>query len=179
MLMFIYIFHITKGGKGIQLAKDVQRHGEWEILSSSALNLVESHETKVGFTIVIQRKPVYAIINYIMPMLLLSLLDIFTFKRPVDTGERMGYVITAWLAYAVFLTIISDSLPQTSEYIPIVSIYIMIQIFIATVIVIISAIESGCAHLPDDTSVYYLLRTLAKKCRKQSVYYQNWKFQSV
>ncbi|CAC5403756.1 unnamed protein product [Mytilus coruscus] len=161
--------HITQGSKGIELADDLQRHGEWKILSSSALNLAESHETKVRFTIVIQRKPLYAIINYIMPILLLSILDIFTFKIPVDTGERIGYVITVWLAYAVFLTIISDSLPQSSESIPIVSIYIMIQICIATVIVIISAIESGCAHLTDDESVYYLLRILAKKCRKPSV----------
>ncbi|XP_076087679.1 neuronal acetylcholine receptor subunit alpha-3-like [Mytilus galloprovincialis] len=149
--------HITKGGKGIQLAKDLQRHGEWKILSSSAMNLV------------IQRKPLYAIINYIMPILLLSILDIFTFKIPVDTGERMGCVITVWLAYAVFLTIISDSLPQTSESIPNVSIYIMIQIFIATVIVIISAIESGFTHLSDDASVYYLLNKLAKKFRKPSI----------
>ncbi|CAC5384570.1 CHRNN [Mytilus coruscus] len=161
--------HITQGRKGVKLADDLQRHGEWKILSSTALNLAESDETKVRFTIVIQRKPLYAIVNYIMPILLLSILDIFTFKIPVGTGERIGYVITVWLAYAVFLTIISDSLPQTSESIPIVSIYIMIQIFIGTVIVIISAIESGCAHLSNDEPVYYLFRTLARKCRKRSV----------
>ncbi|CAC5384569.1 unnamed protein product [Mytilus coruscus] len=162
--------HITQGRKVIELVNDLQRHVEWKILFSSALNLAESHETKVRFTIiVIQRKPFYAIINYFMPILLLSILDIFTFKIPVDTGERIGYVITVWLAYAVFLTIISDSLPQSSESIPIVSVYIMIQIFIGTVIVIISAIESGCAHLSDDESVCYLLRTLVKKYRKQNV----------
>ncbi|CAC5388627.1 CHRNA3 [Mytilus coruscus] len=162
--------HITQGRKGIELSDDLQRHGEWKILFSTALNLAESHKTKVRFTIVIQRKPLYAIMNYIMPILLLSILDIFTFKIPVDTGERIGYVITVWLAYAVFLTIISDSLPNSSESIPIVSIYIMIQIFIGTVIVIISAIESGCAHLSDDESVYFLLRAIAaKNCRKPSV----------
>ncbi|CAC5384572.1 unnamed protein product [Mytilus coruscus] len=161
--------HITQGRKRIELADDLHRHGEWKVLSSTALNLAETHKTKVRFTIVIQRKPLYAIMNYIMPILLLSILDVFTFKIRVGTGERIAYVITVWLAYAVFLTIISDSLPKTSESIPIVSIYIMIQIFIGTVIVIISAIESGCAHLSDDEPVYYLLRTFARKCRKRSV----------
>ncbi|CAG2196702.1 CHRNB4 [Mytilus edulis] len=160
--------HIIQGSKGIVLADDLQKHGEWKIVSSSAVNLAESHETKVRFTIMIQRKSLYAIMNYIIPILLLSILDIFTFKIPVDTGERIGYVITVWLAYAVFLTIISDALPQSSESIPIVSIYIMLQIFIGTVIVIISAIESGCAHRSDDESVYYILKTLTKKCRKQN-----------
>ncbi|VDI29218.1 Hypothetical predicted protein, partial [Mytilus galloprovincialis] len=161
--------HITQGRKGVKLSDDLQRHGEWKIISSTAMNLAESDKTKVRFTIVIQRKPLYTIMNYIMPILLLLILDIFTFKIPVGTGERIGYVITVWLAHAVFLTIISDSLPQTSESIPIVSIYIMIQIFIGTVIVIILAIESGCAHLSDDEPVYYLLKTLTRKCRKRSV----------
>ncbi|CAC5365222.1 unnamed protein product [Mytilus coruscus] len=162
--------HITQGRKGIELADDLQRHVEWKILSSTALNHAESHETNVRFTIiVIRRKLLYAIMNYIILILLLSILNIFTFKIPVGTGERIGYVITVWLAYAVFLTIISDSLPQTSESIPIVSIYIMIQIYIATVIGIISAIESGCAHFSDDESVYYLLRILARKSQKRSV----------
>ncbi|CAG2205303.1 unnamed protein product [Mytilus edulis] len=160
--------HITQGSKGIVLADDLQKHGEWKIVSSSAVNLAESHETKVRFTIMIQQKSLYAIMNYIIPILLISILDIFTFKIPVDTGERIGYVITVWLAYAVFLTIISDALPQSSESIPIVSIYIMLQIFVGTVIVIISAIESGCAHRSDDESVYNILKTLTKKCRKQN-----------
>ncbi|CAC5388588.1 unnamed protein product [Mytilus coruscus] len=158
-----------KQGNGIDLADDLQSHGEWNIVSSSASNHMDQYETKVRFTIVIQRKPLYAIMNYIIPIVLLSILDVFTFTIPVDTGERIGYVITVWLAFAVFLTIISDSLPKSSETIPIVSIYIMIQISIGTLIVIISAIESRFVHLSDDEPVNTILITLAKKCRKRSV----------
>ncbi|VDI65362.1 Hypothetical predicted protein [Mytilus galloprovincialis] len=79
--------HITQGRMGIKLADDLQRHGEWKIISSTALNLAESHETKVRFTIVMQRKPLYAIMNYIMPILLLSILDIFTFKIRLVQGN--------------------------------------------------------------------------------------------
>ena len=158
-----------KQGSGIELADDLQSHGEWNIVSTSSQNLRNQYETKVRFTIVIQRKPLYAIMNYILPIILLSILGVFTFTIPVDTGERIGYVITVWLAFAVFLTIISDSLPKSSETIPIVSIYIMIQISIGTLIVIISAIESRFVHLSDHEPVNTILVTLAKKCRKRRV----------
>ncbi|VDI07546.1 Hypothetical predicted protein [Mytilus galloprovincialis] len=158
-----------KRGSGIELVDDLQSHGEWNIVSTSSLNLRNQYETKVRFTIVIQRKPLYAIMNYILPIILLSILGVFTFTIPVDTGERIGYVITVWLAFAVFLTIINDSLPKSSETIPIVSIYIMIQISIGTLIVIISAIESRFVHLSDHEPVNTILLTFAQKCRKRRV----------
>ncbi|XP_071151665.1 neuronal acetylcholine receptor subunit alpha-6-like [Mytilus edulis] len=122
---------------GIDISEELQSHGEWEIITSSATDEVESYETKVKFTIVIQRKPLFVIMNFVLPIILLSLLDIFTFKIPADIGERLGYTITVWLSFAVFLTIVSASLPQSSETVPIMSVYIIIQLVMGTLIVLI------------------------------------------
>jgi heme A synthase len=56
-------------------------------------------------------------------------------------GERMGYTITVWLAFAVFLTIVSASLPKSSDTVPVLSVYIMIQLGIGTLTVLVSAID--------------------------------------
>jgi len=45
----------------------------------------------------------------------MSILNVFVFLLPADSGERVGYAITVLLAIAVFLTISSDSLPATSN----------------------------------------------------------------
>jgi hypothetical protein len=47
-------------------------------------------------------------------MVLLAFLSAMVFKLPPDSGEKMGFSLTVLLAYAVYLTIISDDMPSTS-----------------------------------------------------------------
>lgn len=154
---------------GIDISVELQSHGEWEIITSSATDEVESYETKVKFTIVIQRKPLFVIMNFVLPIILLSLLDIFTFKIPADIGERLGYTITVWLSFAVFLTIVSASLPQSSETVPIMSVYIIIQLVMGTLIVLISTVESGLITLSAEEPVYRILKMLTLRMRGKKV----------
>jgi len=160
---------LAQDSDGIELSPELKRNGEWEIVSSRATDELETHETKVKFTIVIERKPLFVIINMITPIILLSVLSIFTFKIPADIGERMGYTITVWLSFAVFLTIVSASLPQSLETTPIISIYIMIQLFMGTFIVIISAVESGVTTLGEEEHLYQIFKYLAIRMRKTKV----------
>ena len=160
---------LAQDSDGIELSPELKRHGEWEIVSSRATDELETHETKVKFTIVIDRKPLFVIINMITPIILLAVLNIFTFKIPADIGERMGYTVTVWLSFAVFLTIISGSLPQSSETTPIISIYVMIQLFMGTFIVLISAVESGVTTLGEEEHVYQIFKYLAMRMRKIKV----------
>ncbi|CAC5388586.1 unnamed protein product [Mytilus coruscus] len=160
---------LTQTSNGIDLSDELESHGEWKITSSSATSELEGVISKVKFTIVIKRKPLYMIMNIILPIILLALLDIFTFKIPADTGERLGYTITVWLSFAVFLTIVSDSLPQTSESVPIVSVYIIIQLFMGTLVVLISTVEAGLVANPDSVPVYKMLRFLALRLRRNNV----------
>ncbi|CAG2212168.1 unnamed protein product [Mytilus edulis] len=160
---------LTQTSNGIELSDQLESHGEWEITSSSATSEFESLVSSIKFTIVIKRKPLYMIMNIILPIILLALLDIFTFKIPADTGERLGYTITVWLSFAVFLTIVSDSLPQTSESVPIVSVYIIIQLVMGTLVVLISTVEAGLITNPDSEPVYKILRFLALRLRRNNV----------
>lgn len=160
---------LAQGFDGIELSPELKRHGEWEIVSSRATDELETDETKVKFTIVIKRKPLFVIINMIMPIILLAVLSIFTFKIPADIGERMGYTVTVWLSFAVFFTIVSGSLPQSSETTPIVSIYILIQLLMGTFTVLISAVESGVTTLKEEEHVYQIFKYLAIRMRKTKV----------
>jgi hypothetical protein len=110
----------------------LESNGQWEVVSSSSTAETETTETKVRFSINMKRKPLFVIINIIIPIILLSVLNIFTFQIPAEMGERMGYTITVWLAFAVFLTIVSASLPKSSDTVPVLSVYIMIQLGIGT-----------------------------------------------
>lgn len=54
------------------------------------------------------------------PILALTLLSFFL---PPDSGERITLVITNLLAMTVFMLIVAEIMPATSEVVPLISIY--------------------------------------------------------
>lgn len=154
---------------GISMNRATNKNGEWNLVASSSMNLTENIESKIRFSITMKRKPLFVVINIIIPIILLSILNIFTFQIPTDTGERMGYTITVWLAFAVFLTIVSASLPKSSDTVPLLSIYIIIQLGVGTITVLISSIESRVVGRSNDQPVAWYLRQIAIKCRRPRV----------
>ncbi|KAI8761343.1 neuronal acetylcholine receptor subunit beta-4, partial [Biomphalaria glabrata] len=64
----------------------------------------------------IKRRPLYYGLNYLLPVLITSLLTIFVFVLPAESGEKIGYCLTVLLGYMVILTLIAADLPTTAEY---------------------------------------------------------------
>lgn len=97
-------------------------NGEWDLISASG----SKSETKsrggssfsgLSFSIKLQRRPMFHIINTLFPVALMAVLISMVFKLPVDSGEKIGFSLTVLLAYAVYLTLISDNIPSTSVHI--------------------------------------------------------------
>ena len=63
-----------------------------------------------------KRRPGFFIVNIVMPVVLLSALNIMVFLIPVDSGEKISYGITVLLALSVFLSIVADMLPRYVSY---------------------------------------------------------------
>ncbi len=65
-----------------------------------------------------RRKPLYYVMNIMLPCLMLSLLDLLVFCLPPESGEKVSLGITVLLSFSVFLLVIADNVPQTSETAP-------------------------------------------------------------
>ena len=89
----------------------------------------------------LKRKPLFFLLNIVIPILLLSILSVFTFALPLDSGERASYGITVFLSLAVFLTIVSSTLPQNSDTTSLLGIYLMLMTSSSTVIVLITLVQ--------------------------------------
>ena len=70
--------------------------------------------SRLTFTFELRRRPLFHILNTVFPVILMASLTVFVFKLPPESGERIGMSLTVLLAYAVYLTLISDNIPQTS-----------------------------------------------------------------
>jgi hypothetical protein len=92
------------------------------------------------FSIHLKRKSFYAVISSLLPVLVLSVLNLFCFVVPIESGEKMGFCMAIFLTYAVFLTIINDSMPKSSEKVPYFTVYLITQLVISGLVVILESI---------------------------------------
>lgn len=125
--------YMQGGSKGIDL-EQYSSNSEWDLIDSIATVEEESDEASVIYTLKIKRKPRYMVLSVILPIVMLSVLNLFVFVLPCDSGEKASYAVTVFLAFAVFLTIISSALPRNSESLSIFSVYIIILTVQSTLI---------------------------------------------
>ncbi|XP_069108334.1 neuronal acetylcholine receptor subunit alpha-6-like [Argopecten irradians] len=132
--------YVHMGSKGI-LLDDYQENEEWQIIKTSSEASIDSdNETLVSYSIHVKRKPDYYLHNIVLPVLLLSILAVFTFVIPVESGEKMGFCMTMFLAFAVFLTIVSAQLPVSST-LSLLSKYLIFLVVLGTLIIMATAVE--------------------------------------
>ena len=77
----------------------------------------------ITFTFMLKRRPMYYLINVIAPCTVLTSMVLFSFMLPAESRDRLAINITILLAVTVFLDMLGDMLPQTSETTPILSIF--------------------------------------------------------
>ncbi|XP_052280335.1 neuronal acetylcholine receptor subunit alpha-9-like isoform X1 [Dreissena polymorpha] len=104
-------------------------HTEWKIRKLPA----ERHEfyynccpepyPDVTFTIVMERRPAFYLLTMLLPCILTSCVAALGFLLPVESGEKVSLEITVLLSLAVFLLLVSESLPPSSDDFPVIGSY--------------------------------------------------------
>lgn len=101
-------------------------NGEWILIEYKIVR----HEIKypigddlypdVTVEFIIRRRILYYILNIIFPCFWLNVLSVLTFCLPPDAGEKITLSITVLLSYSVFMLLVAESMPSTSEFVPLI-----------------------------------------------------------
>ena len=90
-------------------------NGGWELIDTS-LNVSDfDYRRQLMIKIMIRRYSLFYLVSVIVPVIVVSFLNILVFLMPADSGERVSFAVTVLLAMSVFLTIVSDNLPESSQ----------------------------------------------------------------
>ncbi|XP_048585638.1 neuronal acetylcholine receptor subunit alpha-3 isoform X2 [Nematostella vectensis] len=100
----------------------------------------------VTFTFYLDRKPTYHILYLIVPCVVIAALSVVNFLLPPDCGERIGLCITILLAMSVYLLLVSNILPETSDYTPLLGIYYMVTMVLVALCLAATGITLKCHH---------------------------------
>lgn len=112
------------------VAKERVDNGEWNVTSIDIKRNVlvyaccpDEKYPDVTFLINLKRRSLFYTYNLIIPNFLIALLAFFSFYIPVECGERISFVITVLLSMTVFLLLVAESIPPTSEAVPVIGMY--------------------------------------------------------
>ena len=158
---------VTKGTTGIN-STFYQESAEWLVSSLTATDYETTTSSGVTFTIELKRKPLFYLINIMVPVIMLAVINVFVFVLPATSGEKTGLSVTVFLAFAVFLTIISAELPQTSEKISTFAAYLFLMTFISTSIVIVTIIQLRLFSRDREQPIPNWLQGISRGVRRMS-----------
>ena len=109
--------------------KDFVPNGEWDIVEYPMKRKVKNYTdvpyAEVTLSLRIKRQPLYYTLNLILPCTVIAILAFMAFVLPSNHGERVSLVITVLLAMSVYMLIVSSTLPQTSDAIPVIGTYFL------------------------------------------------------
>ncbi|ESO97387.1 hypothetical protein LOTGIDRAFT_54380, partial [Lottia gigantea] len=119
--------------------KALHPNSEWEIIGEWYENKDDkTNHDKVRVHLTMKRKSTSLVLSILLPVILLAFLNVFVFLLPTESGEKLSFAVTVLLSQAVFLSFISSMMPQTSDSISGLSIYIATQLVLSTLYVLLT-----------------------------------------
>ncbi|XP_033728350.1 neuronal acetylcholine receptor subunit alpha-3-like [Pecten maximus] len=156
--------------------ENYESNGEWNLLSTelSSSILTEEGETfsQLVFSMEIQRRSGYYILNVIYPITLVAVLTTVTFLLPADSGEKISYILTILLALAVLLTIIADAIPTTSLHTSVLGVFLSVTLSYAMIAIVITVLTLRLQVKPEGTKVPRWLQKLCTSCLVKIICYK-------
>ncbi|KXJ16685.1 Neuronal acetylcholine receptor subunit beta-3 [Exaiptasia diaphana] len=140
--------------------------GDWTV---NRIKVERKRETSANmefgiaeFELELERKPMYFILNLIIPSVVLCVLSLLSFAIPSESGERIGFITTLLLAMTVYLLLISEVLPETSNQLPITGLLFVLTIIESAVILVVTIVVLRCFH--GTGKPYGWLQWLYRRC---------------
>ncbi|MBN3289310.1 ACHA7 protein, partial [Polypterus senegalus] len=112
-------------------------NGEWDLVGVPGKRNELYYECckepypDVTFTVTIRRRTLYYGLNLLIPCVLISGLALLVFLLPADSGEKISLGITVLLSLTVFMLLVAEIMPATSDSVPLIA-----QYFASTMVIV-------------------------------------------
>ncbi|XP_064618674.1 neuronal acetylcholine receptor subunit alpha-10-like isoform X2 [Lineus longissimus] len=161
---------VTNRSDDIDLTNYVD-NGEWFLMNTQVKRNVVNYPCcpepfpDVTFGLHLRRRTLYYTFNVIIPCVILSSLTLVGFMLPPDSGEKVTLGLTVLLAFSVFMLLIAENMPPTSEFAPLIGVYLTCVMAMTSLSVIIAVIILNIHHkgVGDKRPPYWLRRLVLSK----------------
>ncbi|XP_065200630.1 neuronal acetylcholine receptor subunit alpha-7 isoform X15 [Planococcus citri] len=104
----------------------------------------------ITFIVQIRRRTLYYFFNLIVPCVLISSMALLGFTLPPDSGEKLTLGVTILLSLTVFLNLVAESMPTTSDAVPLIGTYFNCIMFMVASSVVLTVVVLNYHHRTSD-----------------------------
>ncbi|XP_060664168.1 neuronal acetylcholine receptor subunit alpha-7 [Drosophila nasuta] len=132
-------------------------NGEWELLGVPGkrneiyYNCCPEPYIDITFAIIIRRRTLYYFFNLIIPCVLIASMALLGFTLPPDSGEKLSLGVTILLSLTVFLNMVAETMPATSDAVPLLGTYFNCIMFMVASSVVSTILILNYHHRNADT----------------------------
>ncbi|XP_030630769.1 neuronal acetylcholine receptor subunit alpha-7 [Chanos chanos] len=133
-------------------------NGEWDLVEVPGRRNEKFYDCcpepypDVTFTVVMRRRTLYYGLNLLIPCVLISTLALLVFLLPADSGEKISLGITVLLSLTVFMLLVAEIMPATSDSVPLIAQYFATTMVIVGLSVIATVLVLQYHHHDPDGS---------------------------
>ncbi|CAB1441212.1 unnamed protein product [Pleuronectes platessa] len=127
-------------------------NGEWDLVEVTGKKNNHVYECcpepypDITFTLVMRRRTLYYGLNLLIPCVLISTMALLVFLLPADSGEKISLGITVLLSLTVFMLLVAEIMPPTSDSVPLIAQYFATTLVIVGVSVIATVLVLQFHH---------------------------------
>ncbi|XP_043240584.1 neuronal acetylcholine receptor subunit alpha-7-like isoform X7 [Amphibalanus amphitrite] len=132
-------------------------NGEWTLLGVPGKRNEISYACcpqpyiDITYTILIRRRTLYYFSNLIVPCVLIASMAVLGFTLPPDSGEKLSLGVTILLSLTVFLNMVAESMPTTSDAVPLIGTYFNCIMFMVASSVVSTVLILNYHHRSGET----------------------------
>ncbi|KAL8560914.1 hypothetical protein ACOMHN_035854 [Nucella lapillus] len=127
-----------------------QENGEWDIMNPNVSETTWMAEnmlfSELIYEVTLQRKPLLLVMTVVLPMMVLSVVNVFVFTIPSEAGERLSYSMTSFLTFGVFMSFIVDLMPSSTETLSMMALSMSCQLILSALYVILCILSLRLFH---------------------------------
>ncbi|XP_061541209.1 neuronal acetylcholine receptor subunit alpha-7-like isoform X2 [Phycodurus eques] len=127
-------------------------NGEWDLVGVPVkrnelyYDCCKEPYPDVTFTVTMRRRTLYYGLNLLIPCVLISGLALLVFLLPADSGEKISLGITVLLSLTVFMLLVAEIMPATSDSVPLIAQYFASTMMIVGMSVVVTVIVLQFHH---------------------------------
>ena len=137
--------------------------GEWE-LTDAYTHVTDERVSDFGqvnyslvhFTLILKRNYVYYFIKIILPFTLVSMVTLFTFLLPPQSGEKLTLNVTILLSLVIYLQLISGYIPKSDNETPILTLFCNANFFLVFLSSVMTIYVLYLYHRPTTSTIAYV-----------------------
>ncbi|CAB0028078.1 unnamed protein product [Trichogramma brassicae] len=150
---WIFNFRMNLGGD----ISSFITNGEWDLLGVPGkrneiyYNCCPEPYIDITFVVIIRRRTLYYFFNLIVPCVLIASMAVLGFTLPPDSGEKLSLGVTILLSLTVFLNMVAETMPATSDAVPLLGTYFNCIMFMVASSVVSTILILNYHHRNSDT----------------------------